>query len=414
MTGRRGFRVSSVLPVAVLAAGLVLAAGGAAWAAPMPSFRGLGLLPGRTDSRAYDVSADGRVVVGASGAQAFRWTAEEGMQIVPPAAGCYPNCAYGVSADGSVVVGTEGDPGADYLPWRWSQAEGSRQLPIIWGSSQAAWTATDVSAAGTVVVGGGNAPGTSGEAFRWTAEEGLGFLGYLNATGWQYSYANAVTPDGSVVVGASTSAEGTQAFRWTRETGMAGLGDLAEGPWSWTTARAVSADGRVVVGSGDTQMGLLAFRWTEEEGMVGLGDLPGGAFYSSASSVSADGTRVVGGSQSAAGREAFLWTPEGGMQSLNDVLAQDYGLDLSGWLLESAAAITADGLVIVGMGRNPSGQLEAWIATIPEPGALALLALGTVAVLKRRCVVPAILPSRRQALPPEARPAAPVPSLDQL
>ena len=49
----------------------------------VPSFQGLGYLPGYTASGATSVSADGSVVVGtastAGAVEAFRWTAADGM-----------------------------------------------------------------------------------------------------------------------------------------------------------------------------------------------------------------------------------------------------------------------------------------------------------------------------------------------
>jgi hypothetical protein len=61
------------------------------------------------------------------------------------------------------------------------------------------------------------------------------------------------------------------------------------------------------------------------------------------------------------------------MRSLQQVLTNDYGLDLTGWSLNRANAISADGLTVVGFGTNPNGLTEAWIASldgepVPEPG----------------------------------------------
>ncbi|MDH7570708.1 MAG: PEP-CTERM sorting domain-containing protein, partial [Armatimonadota bacterium] len=171
--------------------------------------------------------------------------------------------------------------------------------------------------------------------------------------------------------------------------GMVGLGDLPGG-WFYSEAYGVSADGSVVVGVGVTD-NREAFRWTEATGMVGLGDLPGGAFYSEAYGVSADGSVVVGYSDSASGDEAFLWRPDTGMQRLYDVLvAQGDGAALTGWSLQYAYAVSADGRTIVGYGRNPSGNTEAWLARLnqetqtPEPASLALLGVGVAGWLARR------------------------------
>jgi probable HAF family extracellular repeat protein len=156
---------------------------------------------------------------------------------------------------------------------------------------------------------------------------------------------------------------------------MVGLGDLAGGVFS-SEAYGVSADGSVVVGQSASASGAEAFRWTEGGGMVGLGDLAGGVFSSSALGVSADGSVVVGYGNSASGREAFLWDASDGMQSLRDVLIAGGATGLDDWSLTDATGVSADGRTIVGYGTNPLGEQEAWIATVPEPGTLALALSG--------------------------------------
>ena len=76
-------------------------------------------------------------------------------------------------------------------------------------------------------------------------------------------------------------------------------------------------------------------------------------------------------------------------RDLQQVLVSNYGLDLTGWTLTSAYAISADGRTIVGSGSHyygPEALTEAWIATIPEPSSMALLGLSAIYlfVLQRR------------------------------
>jgi probable HAF family extracellular repeat protein len=354
------------------------------------SFQGLGYLPGGGFfySNALGVSGDGSVVVGqsysANGAEAFRWTTSGGMVglgFLP--GGESSSQANGVSGDGSVVVGySDFANGAE--AFRWTTSGGMVGLGFLPGGFYNSSPAYGVSGDGSVVVGISTSISTSYfEAFRWTTSGGMVGLGFLPSSGDPYnnrSGALGVSGDGSVVVGYS----GEQAFRWTTSEGMVGLGFLPGGNSSF--ARGVSGDGSVVVGNSGQQ----AFRWTTSGGMVGLGFLPGG-FYSQANGVSDDGSVVVGYSNSANEGGAFRWTTSGGMRNLQDVLTTDFGLNLTGWELSEANGISADGLTIVGVGTNPSGHNEAWIArlgstpppqSVPEPSnifGLGLLGLGLAA-----------------------------------
>src|SRR5262247_1739273 len=78
-----------------------------------------------------------------------------------------------------------------------------------------------------------------------------------------------------------------------------------------------------------------------------LGDLPGGSFYSSAAGISADGSVVVGMGTSASGYEAFRWTAGGGMVGLGDLPG--------GGFASTAYGVSGDGSVIVGQGYSASG-----------------------------------------------------------
>jgi len=214
------------------------------------------------------------------------------------------------------------------------------------------------------------------EAFRWTPSGGMVSLGDLPG-GAHEGWANDVSADGSVVVGRGRPAAGEEAFRWTSEEGMVGLGDLPGGVRQ-SVAYAISADASVIVGRGRSAEGFEAFRWTTADGMVGLDDFIGGGFESIAYDVSRDGSVIVGYGTTNRGHEAFFWDENYGLRRLQRLLTNQ-GLDLTGWNLVEARGVSANGRTIVGWGRNPSGQAEAWIATVPEPSAFALVAIATIA-----------------------------------
>jgi uncharacterized membrane protein len=130
----------------------------------------LGDLPGgEFYSEAYDVSADGSVVVGTSivpgplGFRAFRWTEETGMLALPPVPGVANfEVAYGVSGDGNVIVG-----GHAFV---WDPFHGTRdleQILIEQGVDLGGWQLRAARAAsfdGLTIVGIGRGPGPVDEA----------------------------------------------------------------------------------------------------------------------------------------------------------------------------------------------------------------------------------------------------------
>ncbi len=248
--------------------------------------------------------------------------------------------------------------GYDYEAFRWQDGvmTGLGFLPPAPYSQAKA-----VSADGAVVVGQAFGGGM-GEAFRWQngVMTGLGFL-----AGGDASLAFGISGDGSVVVGRSHSENSgpgaDEAFRW-QDGVMTGLGDLPGGGFN-STATSVSPDGNFIIGFGISDSGPEAFRWVNGV-MTGLGDLPGGDFTSVAHGVSGDGSVVVGYSDTDRGSEAYIWDAQHGMRNLREVLVNDYGQNLTGWTLTEATAVTPDGRTVIGNGTNPSGQPQAWIATL--------------------------------------------------
>lgn len=342
------------------------------------SFVGLGDLPGGfTSSGADGVSHDGTVVVGSSGSvdpegnsltEAFRWTLSGGMEGLGEFHGAsienWQTYAYAVSADGSVIVGdarkVDDDPTEphEWEGFRWTEAAGMDSLGHLPGGHRAGVGIGGVSADGLVIVGT-DYPTPFNEAFRW--ESGV-MVGLGTLEDGQHSFATGVSADGSVIVGRGINADdNSEAFRWTTSGGMEGLGYLAGGD-SWSLATDASANGSVIVGvSGPTTVERHAFRW-ESGVMDALGEFSGGDSTSSAWAVSGSGSVIVGEADTDGGSRAFIWTAADGMRNLKDVLEDDYGLDLSGWVLGTAWDISGDGRVVVGSGTNPDGNSEAWRA----------------------------------------------------
>ena len=322
-------------------------------------FHELGFTPGRTNSStATDVSDDGSVVVGysrgsgISDSEAFRWTLSGGMAgLGDLSGGVFYSQANGVSADGSIVVG-QAMSASGGQGFRWTSIGGMAALGTMPGGTYS--IANGISANGSLVVGVGDS--TSGyQAFRWTTTGGAVGLGVLS--GGTSSTAQGASSDGLVIVGQAD----IQAFRWTSGGGMVGLGYLSGG--SESTAFSTSADGSVAVGYSNTTTGYEAIRWTSTGGMVGLGLLPGGT-TSFATSVSADGSVVVGSADATSGSTCFLWNSTSGMRELKSALLSDYGLDLSGWTIYSANAVSANGRAICGNGISPSGVSQAWMVLL--------------------------------------------------
>jgi probable HAF family extracellular repeat protein len=247
-------------------------------------------------------------------------------------------------------------------------------------------SAEGVSGNGSVVVGSSNTAAGHSEAFRWSLGNGMQAVGTL--PGYTDSRAIGVNADASVVVGdALPFKQGPptteEAFILTPKGGLQGLGFLPSD--TFTEVKGVSADGTVVIGESGFGPRSEAFRWAALGGMLGLGDLPGGASYSVAFAASADGSVVVGkGSGSSGGEEAFVWDAFHGIRQLKAVLENDFGFDLTGWEMNEARGISADGMTIVGTSRNPAGNYEAYIAHLPEPATLSLVVIAIAMASKRR------------------------------
>lgn len=243
------------------------------------------------------------------------------------------------------------------------------------------------------------------------------------------TFGPSLSADGSTAVGTAEGLSISQAVRWTLATGTVNIGPITGLPISDGVSRisyGVSTDGGVVVGVGEAvystnpvQTTFLPFRWTQATGAVGL--LDNGQFYlpqigAGASDTSADGSVVVGYAGAGVWRwtaatgfslvlnppstpgtfyphvssdgstvayRHLLWTATGGEVPLTTALT-NAGCNFSGWTNIFATDVSGDGRSLCGYGTNPTGQTEAWYATIPAPGAAPILALAAFVAQRRR------------------------------
>lgn len=332
-----------------------------------PRFAGLGeLAEGLTYSVVNGISADGKSVVGyshsAKGMEAFRWTAADGMK------GLGFQNALATSEDGSVVVGQTVSHGRSQ-PVRWTLADGVTALKADTECRRAeAHSVTADGATAVGVVGIGTSELDDGDRVgAWVMQGKAAPLIAATEVETQ-SEAFGVSADGRVVVGARSQRMGhAEAFRWTNEAGLTGLGYL---PGHTTSvAYAVSADGTVIVGCSSNYTTTTAFRWSEETGMVALSEQEELGGDSMAYAVSADGAVAVGSHLSRFGQDAVIWSGADKMRRVRELLPSKLVHD---WRLQMATAVSADGVVVAGVGRNSLGNREAWVARLNEGTSEAL------------------------------------------
>lgn len=323
---------------------------------------------------AFGVSLDGRVVGGNSGTltsrRGFAW--EAGVGYAPLTGSGVFHGVTAVAAQGGWLGGVSGN-----RPAVWTRSGvGPVLMPAtIFGGGQVLGLSGD----GSLAVGlGAPSAGPQG-AFVWHVPSGsVAPLPLLPGT--LSAQANAITADGSLVVGAGSTAGGPVPWAWSVSTGMTPLPIPAGSSRAW--AQGVSFDGVRVVGySGDAST-----EWATAWDYFGggwqprvLGVLPGDA-RSRARAASSGGAWVVGQSLDAGGdSRAFVWSESWGMRDLGSVL-EGMGVSLGGFRLEAATGISADGRTIVGYGFDPGGRVRGFVAMIPSPWGLVVLA----GVLRRR------------------------------
>lgn len=352
--------------------------------------------------------ATGVIANGFSGAPAWRWTPEEGHQMIdgfadamgmgawaqpiagatrdenelivaavaysnapvvgPVVIGAYPggaaldgflSTAFGVS-DGGVAVGLAYDDTSNAVAFRWSAPDGMSRLPV--NRPDTASRANGISHDGSIAFGWNDRQDGFRAGVIWRNGK---VTDLVDAEGNPVGEAYAASADGSVVVGGGYyTANGSEAWRWTEAGGVQPIGILPNGLPPGQRAPASRQSARL-----DLRQPAMA--------AVPDGFLPAESF---AFAVSDDGNTAVGASGSWPVRTASIWTPGSGLVPLADHAAAAGVVIPDGWLLAAGTALSSDGLTIGGWGLNPDGIMQAFIIDLhPVAAVEALLeAHGTV------------------------------------
>jgi uncharacterized membrane protein len=353
--------------------------------AQTPSFTMIGHPFPSGGSLLYGLSADGRTAAGYSvnntgpARPGLRWSVDSGrtdfgFEPGLPAA----TISQGLSGDGSTVVGyTRGPSAASDSPrtaFRWSGSGTFQSLGTMPGYTHS--FATGVSNDGSIIAGHVSAGiGVAPRAFRWTQGTGIQYIGS------EFTQANAISRNGNVIVGEfDVNSGNNKGYFWTQATGMQPLASLDGSIGSY--ARGVSADGSYIVGVRTTSNDSLPTLWHNNVPMD-LGTPPG-VFDISPLAVSDDGSVVVGQYTPEGGTFASVWTAATGFMSLRDYLTANGVTIPAGVLLQDCRGVSADGRTFVGSTFGPAGIVEGYVATIPAPGALSIVALSLLAAGRRR------------------------------
>lgn len=169
----------------------------------------LGKPSGAWLAAANGVSADGEVLVGQAIGQfggvqhhtrAWRWTVQEGFELLPILPAATSCTAEAISGNSQVITGTCGG-----RPFIWTVGGGTQELPLLPN-----WTGASIWGAnhdGTVIVGSASTTLGPSRAAMWTSagpkdiEEELAELG-VNLAGWSRLWlATAVNAAGDVIAG---------------------------------------------------------------------------------------------------------------------------------------------------------------------------------------------------------------------
>jgi uncharacterized membrane protein len=337
-----------------------------------------------TDTIYGGMSPDGELLIG-NAAGSYLWTLNNGPTKISNKTfvGIVTNSTYSGEIISNGAQSMIGNNTSTNTIVRWTPQTGVQNLHEIMGIAKPlSMSAESISANGDIVgrISNKNAQGQwVSQGFYYNQQSGTTV--FFGPTA-KFTSAFGVSGDGTIVTGCFEE----KPFWWTQAQGMQFLAHPVIPFLQLQNDRVsqvfdVSDNGQVMVGWSGSPFECVATIWNLSGETILLSDVENNSF---ATSVCADGMIVVGHEFQAPNiRSAFIWDPLNGKHLLGDVLTSA-GVNLGGWHLSEALAISSDGSTIMGTGINPQGQSRYWIATIPEPASLLLLGLGGMMLRRKK------------------------------
>jgi len=356
--------------------------------------------PGDTTVTVFGISGDGLTVVGSSGGPttlaAVRWNSVTGVSTtIPysPLPGRGFSQATVTNSNGTIFgVGAISNSTFQARAVRVALPSTQDNLPLAPGGNFS--YVTGMSSDGSVLTGwaGINANDSQARMFRWTLAGGFQVLpipaGTSGNNNTDLRTTRSVSGDGQVVLGRSNDGIG---YTYNQSTGASTiLPQFARpaGGLLGTSPLSISSDASTIVGRASfedaSNNGTMPVRWT----MAGIEALVSPGFAASndlsADAVSADGLTIVinnlGGGNNSLG--ALIW--RAGTITPLLTLAQQYGLNISGYRRLEVIGISDDGNTFTGRANLVTGGNVSFVLSIPTPGATALLGLAGLLAARRR------------------------------
>ncbi|MFT7669235.1 MAG: hypothetical protein ACI8X5_001935 [Planctomycetota bacterium] len=322
---------------------------------------------------AQDASADGSIVVGASGTLGsyFEWSVSGGVVAIGGSpAGSGVGGVPCISDDGTRIGGTSFNSLSSSNEMSWYD-RGTGVWTTLGGNGGSSGSSTssgwDISGDGMHVVGLGWVNAGEAHGVQWS--EGVGTFSLGSTVANQSSRANGVDFDGDTVVGWQDG-NGRNAAVWNN-----GVQTIITTPGGQNVgeASAVSSDGTWVVGNGGSSTSNQGWRWSQASGLEELGSLGlTGGFpppKGSAVGISADGSVIVGFDRPfgpATTGEGWIWTSPAGLISLDDHFASLGLVVTDNFRFSLPLGVSADGRTFFGLGRSDSSFSTGWVVQIGD------------------------------------------------